>query len=145
MGDATELRPGPCRMVTDDEVERVRDERPWPGGALVEDVSVGDYVATRLGTAVVDRLVEPLLGGVYAGHAGRLSLRATVPVLWERATRGESLLAPATARPASDTRPASDAVAGARPPFAGLRGGVGRGPRRARGRGCARDRRETCL
>ena len=36
------------------------------------------------GRAVVDRLVEPLLGGVYAGHADRLSLRATVPQLWRR-------------------------------------------------------------
>ncbi len=51
-------------ILTDDEVARLADEQPWPGGALDEDVWVGDYVATRLGDAVVDRLVEPLLGGV---------------------------------------------------------------------------------
>ena len=56
-------------ILTDDEVERLRHEQPWPGGVLTSDVSVGDYVGTRLGAAVVDRLVEPLLGGVYAGHA----------------------------------------------------------------------------
>ena len=31
-------------ILTDDEVERLRHEQPWPGGALTEDVSVGDYV-----------------------------------------------------------------------------------------------------
>ena len=77
-------------VLTGDEVARLRAEQPWPGGVLDHDVSVGDYVAARLGRAVVDRLVEPLLGGVYAGHAARLSLRATMPVLWERATHGEA-------------------------------------------------------
>ncbi|WP_377642241.1 protoporphyrinogen oxidase [Oryzobacter terrae] len=105
-------------VLTDDEVERVRDEQPWPTGVLEDDVSVGEYVATRLGGAVVDRLVEPLLGGVYAGHAARLSLRATMPTLWDRATRGQSLLTPAGAATAAPGRP----------PFAGLTGGVGRLP-----------------
>ena len=112
-------------VLTDDEVERLRDERPWPGGPLTDDVSVGEYVATRLGSAVVDRLVEPLLGGVYAGHAHALSLRATMPALWDRATRGESLLTPRPAVPAS---PGSSTGEGPRPAFAGIRGGVGRLP-----------------
>ena len=33
------------------------------------DISVGDLVSRRFGKEVMDRLVEPLLGGVYAGHA----------------------------------------------------------------------------
>ena len=103
-----------ARGILDDaELHRLRDERPWPGGPLTEDVSVGDYVAARLGDAVVDRLVEPLLGGVYAGHARRLSLRATMPAVWDLATRGQSLISrPVAALPS-------------RPPFAGLLGGVG--------------------
>jgi len=112
-------------ILTDAEVERLRDEQPWPGGPVTEDVSVGDYVGARLGTAVVDRLVEPLLGGVYAGHALRLSLQATMPVLWARATAGSSLVgAPAAGRafvPGGGTE-------APRPPFTGLRGGVGRLP-----------------
>ncbi len=113
-------------ILTDDEVDRLRHEQPWPAGALTHDVSVGEYVAARLGAAVVDRLVEPLLGGVYAGHARRLSLQATMPVLWARATRGESLVAaPATVTASAN---GSDAPAAPRPPFAGLRGGVGRLP-----------------
>ncbi len=125
-------------VLDEDEVARLRDERAWPGGRLVEDVAVSDYVGTRLGHAVVDRLVEPLLGGVYAGHASRLSLQATMPTLWERATRGETLLRPPTepsgaalvrggagrakARP---TAPGGDRP---RAPFAGIVGGVGRLP-----------------
>ncbi len=112
-------------ILTDDEVERLRHEQPWPAGPLTEDVSVGDYVGARLGTAVVDRLVEPLLGGVYAGHAHRLSLQATMPVLWARATTGESLVGAPGARPASAGGRGAEAP---RPPFTGLRGGVGRLP-----------------
>jgi oxygen-dependent protoporphyrinogen oxidase len=108
-------------VLTDLEVERAAAEEPWPGGVLDRDVSVGEYVGRRLGRAVVDRLVEPLLGGVYAGHADRLSLRATVPVLWQRAVRGESLLAPVPVRPAAAGEAPSS-------PFAGVRGGVGRLP-----------------
>ena len=109
-------------VLADDEVERLRAEQEWPGGDLQEDVAVGKYVATRLGQAVVDRLVEPLLGGVYAGHASRLSLRATLPTLWERATRGETLLA------GPGSGPATPEGGGPRPAFAGLVGGVGRLP-----------------
>ncbi|PKW25521.1 protoporphyrinogen oxidase [Phycicoccus duodecadis] len=111
-------------VLTDDEVARAADEQPWPGGPLTADVSVGDYVAARLGPAVVDRLVEPLLGGVYAGHAHRLSLRATMPALWQRAVDGTSLLA---APPARATGPDG----APRPPFAGVRGGLGRIPEAA--------------
>jgi oxygen-dependent protoporphyrinogen oxidase len=54
--------------------------------------------------------VEPLLGGVYAGHARRLSARATVPQLVFLAASGPLLDA---AAPASDV-----------PVFAGLPGGM---------------------
>ena len=62
-------------------LERVRAEPSLPPTELDDDVSVGDLVAARLGDEVVDRLVEPLLGGVYAGHARELSARATTPQL----------------------------------------------------------------
>lgn len=40
------------------------------------DISVAEFVRARAGSEVLDRLVEPLLGGVYAGHADALSLAA---------------------------------------------------------------------
>lgn len=55
------------------------------------DVSVGALVRARLGEQVLDRLVDPLLGGVYAGRADGLSLAATVPALAE-ACRSEPTL-----------------------------------------------------
>ena len=83
---------------------------------VADDVSVGDLVASRLGDEIVDRLVEPLLGGVYAGHARHISAAAAVPQLLAMARRG-SLLEQASAVPAS--------VA---PVFATLPGGMGRLP-----------------
>jgi protoporphyrinogen/coproporphyrinogen III oxidase len=63
-------------------VAAVRAEADLPplrlGGA---DVSVGELLRGRVGDEVVDRLVEPLLGGVYAGDANLLGLRATIPAL----------------------------------------------------------------
>ena len=42
------------------------------------DVSVTEYVGARLGGEIVDRLVDPLLGGVYAGRSEELSFEATL-------------------------------------------------------------------
>lgn len=45
------------------------------------DVPLGKLLRERLGGEVVDRLVDPLLGGVYAGGADGLGLRAVMPAL----------------------------------------------------------------
>lgn len=55
------------------------------------DVSVGALVRDRLGDEVVDRLVDPMLGGVYAGRADDLSLVTTMPAL-ARAARVQHTL-----------------------------------------------------
>jgi oxygen-dependent protoporphyrinogen oxidase len=111
-------------LLTPQEVARVAAEPASPPAAE-GDVDVASFVAGRLGPAVVDRLVEPLLGGVYAGRSDRLSLRATVPALWDVARSGEPLLA--AVRRITD-RTAAGPAAPAGPVFAGLRGGVGRLP-----------------
>lgn len=82
-----------------------------------QDVAVADFVRERVGDEVLDRLVEPLLGGVYAGRAADLSLNAAAPAL---ASLGDDLLAGAAAARAS--------TADHGPVFAGLVGGVGRLP-----------------
>ncbi|MCW2831995.1 MAG: hemG, partial [Aeromicrobium sp.] len=81
------------------------------------DVSVASFVAQRVGREVVDRLVEPLLGGVYAGHADRLSLLATAPQI---AALGPDLLEGATKARAS--------AQASGPVFFGLPGGIGQLP-----------------
>src|SRR6478672_1753170 len=90
-----------------------------PGEPTVDDISVGDLVARRLGREVVERLVDPLLGGVYAGRADLLSLQATLPQLVAQVAQHRSLVL--AARAARGTP--SDA-----PVFAGIRGGLGRFP-----------------
>ncbi|MEU9078120.1 protoporphyrinogen oxidase [Kitasatospora sp. NPDC004745] len=102
-------------VLTAEGLDRARHERTTEVG---EDVAIGRYVADRLGQEVVDRLVEPLLGGVYAGRAEEISLRAAVPQLLPIARGGGSLVE-GVHRLAS--RPA---VVGT-PVFQGLRGGIG--------------------
>ncbi len=46
-----------------------------------EDESVGHFVRRRLGREAFERMAQPLLSGIYAGDADRLSLAATFPRL----------------------------------------------------------------
>jgi oxygen-dependent protoporphyrinogen oxidase len=45
------------------------------------DRALGGLLRDRFGDELTDRLVDPLLGGVYAGRVDRLGLRATMPAL----------------------------------------------------------------
>lgn len=49
--------------------------------ATIGDQSVGDIVGSRLGRPVVERLVDPLVGGIHAGSADELSAAALFPLL----------------------------------------------------------------
>ena len=106
-------------LLTDDEVRRLAHEPLAP--LELDDVSVGDFVDARLGPAVTDKLVEPLLAGVYAGHARRISLDMAVPALSRAAHEGRSLLD--VAREAQLA--ALSAPAAVLPVFATLVGGLG--------------------
>ncbi|MFZ3493928.1 protoporphyrinogen oxidase [Streptomyces sp. 5.8] len=88
-----------------------------------EDVALGEYVAARLGHEVVDRLVEPLLGGVYAGNSYRISMRAAVPQLFEAARSHASLGEGVRELQARAARAGQTG-----PVFSGIDGGIGRLP-----------------
>ncbi|WP_431780179.1 protoporphyrinogen oxidase [Streptomyces chumphonensis] len=109
-------------VLSPDGLARVAEDADLPRTPLGEDVTVGGYVAERLGREVVDRLVEPLLGGVYAGDAYRISLHAALPQLFEAARRERSLLAAVRSVQARAAAPAAGPV------FMGVSGGVGRLP-----------------
>ncbi|TSD63180.1 protoporphyrinogen oxidase [Aeromicrobium piscarium] len=111
MGIPSDLEALEASGVLEGAVER--HDVPVPG----EDVPVADFVAQRAGREVVDRLVEPLLGGVYAGHADRLSLRATAPMI---GALGSDPIGAAIARRAEQL-----AAGPAEPVLAGLDGGMG--------------------
>jgi oxygen-dependent protoporphyrinogen oxidase len=85
-----------------------------------EDVAVGELVRRRLGDEVVDRLVDPMLGGVYAGRADRLSLAATAPGLAAACRAEHTLTGAVRAALAAAPRPPGTPV------FATVAGGVSR-------------------
>jgi oxygen-dependent protoporphyrinogen oxidase len=93
---------------------------PYP--PLTDDISVGDLVGRRFGPEVVDRLVDPLLGGVYAGRAGQLSLQAAIPALADRLMASGGSLLQAAAATVGTPAPG--------PVFGSLAGGLARLPER---------------
>jgi oxygen-dependent protoporphyrinogen oxidase len=94
---------------------RAAAERLLPRQASTPDVALGRFVRDRWGAEVLDRLVDPLIGGVYAGRADQLSLDAVAPQLATAFHEGRRVSPP-------------EPVARAGPVFAGIRGGVGRLP-----------------
>ncbi|WP_020575749.1 protoporphyrinogen oxidase [Actinopolymorpha alba] len=107
-----------CGVLSADGLARVAREPEVPGAVVEDDVAIGKYAAERLGPEIVDRVIEPLLGGVYAGHANELSLQATVPQLAPYLRDDPSMVH--AAQQAKAAAPTSDA-----PVFAGLDRGVG--------------------
>ena len=86
------------------------------------DESIGGLLRRRLGDAAVDRLAGPLLGGIYAGDADTLSVRATFPKLVEWEAQYRSLILAALARRRQPTAPAPRAPNAM---FLSLAGGLG--------------------
>src|SRR6266568_1710518 len=78
-------------VLSADGVARAGQDLELPPTARHGDVSVAGYVGARLGGEVVDRLVDPLLGGVYAGRSAELSFDATLPALAAASRRHASL------------------------------------------------------
>lgn len=50
-----------------------------PKRDVTSDESLGHFLERRLGKEVLERIVEPLLAGIYAGDTFKLSLKATFP------------------------------------------------------------------
>ncbi len=122
MGIPTDLRAlAESGVISKPGLARAAMDSVLPGTSLEgRDTSIGGLVEERFGKEVVDRLVEPLLGGVYAGHAREISARAAVPQVVALLDRDRSL-SKAAARAING--PSSDV-----PVFAGIEGGVGRLP-----------------
>ncbi|MGA5703786.1 protoporphyrinogen oxidase [Peterkaempfera bronchialis] len=112
-------------VLSPEGLARARQDLDLPPTEVGDDVPLGAWVAARVGREVVDRLVEPLLGGVYAGHADRISLRAAVPQLLPVAQRGGSLVAGVQEL---QQRAAATTPAEPQPVFQGIAGGIGRLP-----------------
>ncbi|MEU6581472.1 protoporphyrinogen oxidase [Nocardia sp. NPDC046763] len=84
----------------------------WERGG---DMSVGELVRDRFGEQVVRRSVDPLLGGVYAGLADSIGVRAALPTLAAALDRGATSLT----RAVSEALPPPSTT----PVFGGIRDG----------------------
>ncbi len=104
---------GKLRMGLDFFIPPRRDEA---------DESVGHFVRRRLGSEAFEHMAQPLLSGIYAGDADRLSLLATFPRLRETELKHGSLTRGMLAqrRQARTNRPAGPR----RSAFLSLRGGL---------------------
>jgi protoporphyrinogen/coproporphyrinogen III oxidase len=96
-------------------------KRRWSDG---EDESIDAFVSRRLGTDVADRVVSPLLGGIFAGDASSLSVRACVPQLVEAEQKHGSLIR-AMREVKEQRREKAAAGEGADSAFISLKRGVG--------------------
>jgi protoporphyrinogen/coproporphyrinogen III oxidase len=126
--DADEVR----AVLSAEGVARVAAEESMPALRVPagEDLSVGEVLGERFGRELVDHLVEPLLGGVYAGRADLLGLRATMPAMVDALdevggslTRAAARLLGGAAGGSVEGGPAGGDLAGGR--GEARRGGVG--------------------
>jgi oxygen-dependent protoporphyrinogen oxidase len=116
-GGVTRRIPGRTVMGVPADPETVRDLLSGKGFRGVEaerglppvqldgaDTGLGSLLRGRFGPELVDRLVDPLLGGVYAGSVDGLGLRATLPALASALDGGAGSLtaAAAAALPAAE-------------------------------------------
>ncbi|MFF1293694.1 MULTISPECIES: protoporphyrinogen oxidase [unclassified Streptomyces] len=107
-------------VLSDEGLARIERDADLPRTEIGDDVAVGTYVAERLGREVVDRLIEPMLGGVYAGDAYRISMRSAVPQLFQAAKSHTSLT-----EAVREIQAKATANQQTGPVFMGIEGGVG--------------------
>ena len=107
-------------VLSEEGLARIERDAELPRTEVGDDVAVGEYVAERLGREVVDRLLEPMLGGVYAGDAYRISMRSAVPQLFQVARTHTSLT-----EGVRELQAKAVAAQQTGPVFMGIRGGIG--------------------
>lgn len=118
VGPAGPTRLGPLlasRLLGPAGLVRAALEPLVPSTATADDSSVGDVLTRRFGRQVVDRIVDPLLGGLHAGDVHRLSLDAATPQLAALLGRHRSILLATRRRRAASPHG-----------FVTLQGGLGR-------------------
>ncbi|MGH3133028.1 MAG: protoporphyrinogen oxidase [Gaiellaceae bacterium] len=103
-------------LLSPDGRERLAAEVDVPPAPQDGDESIAAFVSRRLGREAYERLVEPLMTGIYGGDGEQLSLQATFPNL-----RALELEHGSVIRGLSEQAP----VDSVHPPFVTLRSGMG--------------------
>lgn len=101
--------PGKLRMACEIAVPR----------SVSDDESIASFVRRRFGVEALNYLAEPLLAGIHAGDAERLSMRALFPRLLDAESRTGSVLRSLRAQPRASTQSPSHGA------FMSLAGGLG--------------------
>jgi oxygen-dependent protoporphyrinogen oxidase len=70
---------------------RMAGELLIPRGDYDRDESLGSFVRRRFGAEALDRVAQPLIGGIYASDPDKLSLAATMPRFMEMERRHRSV------------------------------------------------------
>ncbi len=86
-----------------------------------QDMSIGALLRRRLGTGVVARFADPLVGGIYGATVDELSIDAVLPVLRTHEAERRSLILASLAQGRSAPRPASPDSS----PFRSMAAGMG--------------------
>jgi protoporphyrinogen/coproporphyrinogen III oxidase len=109
-----------------------------PARRPTKDVSIGALVRGRLGHEVLERLIDPLLGGIHAGDCDELSVRAAAPQLEAALRKRRSLTRGLRALSGAPLQ------APLGPTFLTLSGGLGELVRALRGRAASVEYRTGC-
>jgi protoporphyrinogen/coproporphyrinogen III oxidase len=117
-------------VLSPEGLARAREDLDLPATPRDGDTAVAAYVGARFGAELVERLVDPLLGGVYAGRSEELSFEATLGPLAAVAPAHRSLARAAASllpSPAGQDQgaPSPGTAAPPQPVFTTLAGGLG--------------------
>jgi protoporphyrinogen/coproporphyrinogen III oxidase len=93
---------------------RLLAEPLMPKRKEMTDESIESFVRRRLGSETLDRIVQPLVGGIYTGDVSALSMAATMPQFWEMESRDGSLYRATRRRNREGTDTTEQNSAGAR-------------------------------
>ena len=99
--------PGKLRMAMD----LVLPRRNVNGRA---DESLASFVRRRLGREALERMAQPMVGGIYTANPERLSLRATMPRFLDIEQEHRSLILGMMRRARAQTESANEGTSGAR-------------------------------
>ncbi|MFO0975881.1 MAG: protoporphyrinogen oxidase [Planctomycetaceae bacterium] len=80
--------------------------------SAVNDESLASFVRRRFGAETLDRLVQPLVGGIYTSDPEKLSLRATMPRFLDMEAKYGSVIRGTLAEAKSSAHSSSDATSG---------------------------------
>ncbi|MBI3759465.1 MAG: protoporphyrinogen oxidase, partial [Deltaproteobacteria bacterium] len=112
-------------LFSEEGKRRIAMEPDIPRRTETTDESLASFVTRRLGREVLDRIAQPLAGGIYTADPSRLSVSATMPRFVEMERRYGSVIR--GLRAAARTRTAeSRGTSGARwSLFLGFKSGIG--------------------